>query len=76
MDNLSGDELKLQSYTIKELAKILKRAPSTIATQVTKEPWKLPRRTRFPGSRSVRFLHSDVEEFILESRERTANECT
>lgn len=70
--NHHPDELKLQSYTIKELAVILKRAPSTIATQVTKEPWKLPRRTKFPGSRSVRFLHSDVEEFILESRERTA----
>ena len=70
----NANELNLQSYTIKELALILKRAPSTIATQVTKEPWKLPRRTKFPGSRSVRFLHSDVEEFILESRERTAAE--
>jgi hypothetical protein len=66
-----NDAIKLQAYTIKELALILKRAPSTIATQVTKEPWKLPRRTSFPGSRSVRFLHCDVEEFILESRERT-----
>jgi predicted DNA-binding transcriptional regulator AlpA len=70
MDN----EEKLHSYTIKELAQILKRAPSTIATQVTKEPWKLPRRTKFPGSRSVRFLHTDVTEFIKEARERTASE--
>jgi hypothetical protein len=66
------DYVTLQSYTIKELAVILKRAPSTIATQVTKAPWKLPRRTKFPGSRSVRFMHVDVEEFINESRERTA----
>ena len=71
VDIKASDELKLNSYTIRELAVILKRAPSTIATQVTKAPWKLPRRITFPGSRSVRFLHADIEEFILESRERT-----
>jgi hypothetical protein len=71
---MSNDEVKLHSYTIKELAQILKRAPSTIATQATKEPWKLPRRTKFPGSRSVRFLHTDVTEFIQDARDRTANE--
>ena len=74
MGALQHNEQLLHSYTIKELGQILKRAPSTIATQVTKEPWKLPRRTKFPGSRAVRFLHSDVQEFIEEARERTAAE--
>lgn len=57
-----------ETMTIQDLAKMLHRAPSTVATEVTKAPHKLPPRLRLPGSRRVLFLKSDVEAWLNEHR--------
>lgn len=54
---------------IAELAKIIHRAESTIATEVTKCPNKLPPRLRLPASRRVLWLRSDVNAWIADHRE-------
>ena len=59
----------LETITIQQLAEILNRSPSTIATEVSKSPHKLPPRLKLPGSRKVLWLKSDVEDWINEYRD-------
>ena len=47
---------------------MLKRSPTTIATEVTKAPHKLPPRLKLPGSRKVLWLATDVEKWLDEYR--------
>lgn len=58
----------IKTLTIKELATVLKRSPTTIATEVTKAPHKLPPRLKLPGSRKVLWLATDVERWLDEYR--------
>ena len=60
----------MQTLTIKDLAKKLNRAEATIATEVTKAPHKLPPRFFLPGSRRVLWLEQDVNEWMLEQRDK------
>lgn len=55
--------------TIQDVAQLLRRAPTTVATEVTKAPHKLPPRLRLPGSRKVLFLKTDVEAWLNDHRE-------
>lgn len=57
------------TLSIKELSEILRRSPTTIATDVTRAPQKLPPRLKLPGSRRVLWLRSDVEEWLKKHRE-------
>jgi predicted DNA-binding transcriptional regulator AlpA len=61
----------MQTLTIKDLAKILNRAPATIATEATKAPEKLPPRLFLPGSRRVLWLQEDVEKWLQECRQNS-----
>lgn len=58
----------MQTLTITDLARLLNRSPATIATEVTKNPDKLPPRLRLPGSRRVLWLQEDVEKWINNHR--------
>lgn len=60
----------LQTLTIADLADLLNKSPSTVATEASKSPHKLPPRLRLPGSRRVLWLKSDVENWINEHREK------
>ena len=59
----------IDTMTIEDVAKLLKRSPSTVATEVSKAPHKLPPRLRLPGSRKILWLRSDVEAWIHEHRQ-------
>ena len=59
----------IETLTIYQLAKILNKSPATIATEVSKNPDKLPPRLRLPGSRRVLWLKTDVEDWINKYRE-------
>ena len=63
----------MQTLTIDDLAKVLNRSPATIATEVSKNPDKLPPRLRLPGSRRVLWLKEDVEKWINEHRSEPDN---
>lgn len=56
------------TLTIDDLAKMLRRAPTTIATEVSKSPHKLPPRLKLPGSRRVLWLRADVIKWLIEHR--------
>ena len=58
----------METMTIDALAALLNRAPSTVATEVSKAPHKLPPRLKLPNSRKVLWLKSDVEKWIHEHR--------
>lgn len=58
-----------ETLTIHDIAKLLHRAPSTIATEVTKAPHKLPPRLRLPGSRKVLWLRADVDAWLRTKRD-------
>ena len=60
----------IDTMTIDDVAKLLKRSPSTVATEVSKAPHKLPPRLRLPGSRKILWLRSDVEAWIHEHRQQ------
>jgi predicted DNA-binding transcriptional regulator AlpA len=60
----------LETMNIRDLAKLLHKAPSTIATEVTKSPQKLPPRLRLPDNRKVLWLKKDVESWINEHRQQ------
>lgn len=60
---------RMKTMGIEELAALLHRSVSTVATEVTKAPHKLPPRLRLPGSRRVLWLISDVEEWLRDHRD-------
>jgi predicted DNA-binding transcriptional regulator AlpA len=64
----TSSDMEHQTLGIKELAELLHRAPSTIASEVTKAPHKLPPRLKLPGSRKVLWLAKDVQEWLNEFR--------
>lgn len=60
----------METMTISDVAKLLKKSPSTVATEVSKAPHKLPPRLCLPGSRRILWLRSDVEAWINEHRQQ------
>lgn len=53
-----------QLLTIDDLAKILRRSPSTIRCDVTRRPETLPPPVRVPGGRRVLWREEDVQAWI------------
>lgn len=64
-------DTRTETLGIEELAQLLHRSPTTIASEVTKAPHKLPPRLRLPGSRKVLWLRTDVFQWIHKHREPT-----
>lgn len=60
-----------QLIGIKELASRLRRAESTVRTQVTREPGKLPPRFFIPGSNQVVWMLSVVCDWMLQQQSTT-----
>ena len=58
-----------KTLTIPDLARILRRSETTVATEVSKAPHKLPPRLHLPGSRRVLWLESDVHKWLKDHRE-------
>lgn len=54
---------------INDLARMIKRSPKTIASEVTKNPEKLPPRLKLPGSRRVLWRRADVQKWLAEHTE-------
>lgn len=61
--------MQIETLTIEDVARLLNRSPSTVATEVSKAPHKLPPRLRLPGSRRVLWLKDDVVRWLHEHRE-------
>ena len=64
------DQPSPELLTISDIAKLLRRAPTTVATEVSRAPHKLPPRLCLPGSRKILWLKSDVEAWINEHRQQ------
>lgn len=60
-----------QLIGIQELAKRLHRAESTVRTQVTREPGKLPPRFFIPGSNQVVWMLSIVCDWMIQQQSTT-----
>lgn len=56
---------------VAELAALLRRAPKTVAIEVSRAPHKLPPRLKLPGSRRVLWLAEDVEKWLDAHRDKT-----
>jgi len=59
----------IEILNISQLAAMLHKSPSTVATEASTRPDKLPPRLCLPGSRRVLWLRTDVEDWINKHRE-------
>lgn len=59
----------LKTLSIYDLASLLKRSVSTIRSDVTRRPHTLPPRLDIPGTKTVIWLQSDVEEWLRRLRD-------
>ena len=57
---------ELRTYTVEQLAVILKRSVKSIKVDVTRNPGSLPPVFRIPGSRKILFRHVDLRAWMDE----------
>lgn len=55
---------KLILLTVKDLAEILKKSPSSVKSDLTRNPQSLPPSVRIPSSRRVLFRLHDVKQWL------------
>ena len=62
---MSNSPLEPLALTIKQFAELYQLNSATIATNITRAPYLLPKVTRF--GRSIRFMKTDIEAWLQQS---------
>jgi predicted DNA-binding transcriptional regulator AlpA len=60
----------VKTLDVNQIGELLHKTPGTIRMDASRHPHRLPPRLRIPGSRTLLWLESDVQEWLEKCRQK------